>query len=118
MRNKPIEVNKTDIVICIENSFPYKKGQKYKIKNVDDEYVTLYCDDKGGYGIKYNYFTRISKLAKVLKEYNKCEYEDVKRVLDYTLSEMRNMTFFEDAFITQKVLRKQKLIQIDTNKGR
>jgi len=116
MRNKPIEVSKTDVAICINDHVPYKTGEKYKIKDVDDEYVTVYCDNKGGYGVKYNHFNRIYKLAKVLKEYNKCEYPDVKRVLDFTLLEMRNKTYFEDVFITQKVLRKQKLEQINANK--
>lgn len=111
-RNKPASANIDEIVICLKDSHPYKKDEKYKIKDVDDEYVTVYCDMKGGYGIKYNDFPRITKLEKVLKEYDECEHDDVKKVLDVTLPPIINLEYFEDVFITLKEQRRRKLEKI------
>lgn len=112
-RPESCDVKNNDNVICIKDSYPYKKDEKYKVKDIDDEYITIYCDDKGGFGIKYKDFPRIVKLRKVLKEYDECEHDDVKKVLDVTLPPIINLEYFEDIFITVREQRKRKLEQIN-----
>ncbi len=107
-RNKAISTYENEITVCIKDCHPYKKGKKYKIKEVDNDYVTVYYNI-----IQYEHFPKIIKLEKVLKDYDECENADVKLVLDVTLIPIIKLIYFEDIFITLKEQRKRKIDKIN-----
>lgn len=112
-RNKQIFVNDKDVIICIKEHSPYKVGNKYKLKEIDDEYVTVYSNYKR---VMYTHFPKIKNLHKFLKEYDDSE-DEVKNTLTsrYNLggssfmSDVVDKIYFEDIFTTLREQRKKKL---------